>query len=235
MKKQKIKSILIGFFLLFYSTISAQKYMAVLSGPNEAPPNASPGTGNAIITINGTSMRVQCVFNGLIGNTTVTHIHAATAVAGTGTAGVATVTPTFTTFPSGVTSGTYDRTFDMSLPSSFNPTYITAHGGTATQAWADLKAAIVAIKSYFNIHTTSFGGGEIRGFLLPSSCSSTKSGNWNDVTVWSCNFIPTSLDNIIILAGHVVSIPSSYSAFSKNIEINGELKKGTGASLTLNQ
>ncbi len=209
--------------------------MAVLSGPNEAPPNASSGTGNAIITINGTSMRVQCVFNGLIGNTTATHIHAATAVAGAGTAGVATVTPTFTGFPLGVTSGSYDNTFDMSLASSYNSAYITAHGGTVAQAWADLKAAIVAGKSYFNIHSIIYPGGEIRGFLIPSSCSSTKTGNWNDATVWTCNFIPTSLDNVVVLPGHVVSIPSSFSAFAKNIEINGELKKGLGASLTLNQ
>jgi hypothetical protein len=30
-----------------------------------------------------------------------------------------------------------------------------------------LAAAIAAGKAYWNIHTTSFGGGEIRGFLTP--------------------------------------------------------------------
>ncbi|MES2795943.1 MAG: CHRD domain-containing protein [Bacteroidota bacterium] len=215
--------------------LAAQKYAAELSGPNEAPPNGSPGTGLATITITGNSMRVQCTFSGLVAGVTAVHIHAATMVAFTGTAGVATTTPTFAGFPGGVTSGSYDNTLDMSLASSFNPSYVTAHGGTPTQAWADLKAAMLDGKSYFNIHTSSFPGGEIRGFLITPTCSSTKTGNWNDPSVWSCNIVPTGLENVKILSGHVVSTPASYVAYAKNIEINGELKKGSGSNLILIQ
>jgi hypothetical protein len=96
---------------------------------------------------------------------TASHIHSATAVAGTGTAGVATTTPTFTGFPSAVTAGTYDRTFDMLLASSYNPSYVTANGGTPASAWITLRAGISAGKAYLNIHSTQFPGGEIRGFL----------------------------------------------------------------------
>lgn len=42
------------------------------------------------------------IFSGLLGNVTASHIHCCTAAAGTSTAGVATMTPTFTNFPSGV-------------------------------------------------------------------------------------------------------------------------------------
>jgi hypothetical protein len=146
---------------------SGQIYWATLTGPAEVPPNASPGTGKALVTIDAVAntMRVQVTFSGLLAGVTASHIHAPTAVAGTGTAGVATTTPTFTGFPSGVTAGTYDNTFNMLLASSYNPSYVTANGGTPASAFAALKAAISAGKAYLNIHSTTFGGGEIRGFL----------------------------------------------------------------------
>ncbi|HET9434395.1 MAG TPA: CHRD domain-containing protein, partial [Chitinophagaceae bacterium] len=70
---------------------SGQIYWASLSGPAEAPPNNSPGTGNALVTIDAVAntMRVQATFSGLLAGVTASHIHAPTAVAGTSTAGVA--------------------------------------------------------------------------------------------------------------------------------------------------
>jgi hypothetical protein len=148
---------------------NGQVYYVNFSGAAEVPSNNSTGTGKATITIDlvANTMRVQADFSGLLAGVTASHIHAATAVAGTGTAGVATSVPTFTGFPSGVTSGTYDHTFDMLLSSSYNPAYITANGGTPASAWAALKAAIAAGKAYHNIHSSLFPGGEIRGFLIP--------------------------------------------------------------------
>ena len=145
------------------------QYAAVLSGPNESPPNASPGFGTVAVDIDtiANTMRVRSSFTALTGTTTASHIHAATASPGTGTAGVATTTPTFAGFPLGVTAGTYDATFDMTLASSFNPAYVAANGGNVLSAEAALFSSIAAGTSYFNIHTTTFGGGEIRGFLVP--------------------------------------------------------------------
>jgi hypothetical protein len=144
-------------------------YGAFLSGPAEFPPNASPGTGFTQVDIDPVAhtMRVRANFTGLTGNTTASHIHAATTLPGTGTAGVATTTPTFAAFPLGVTSGTYDNTLDMTLASSYNPAYITAHGANIAQAETDLFAAIANGQAYLNIHSSTFGGGEIRGFLVP--------------------------------------------------------------------
>jgi hypothetical protein len=78
-------------------------YSATLSGPAESPPNASPGTGFAEIDFDTTAntLRVQVSFTGLLGTTTASHIHAATMTPGTGTAIVATTTPTFPGFPLG--------------------------------------------------------------------------------------------------------------------------------------
>ena len=143
-------------------------YEAVLSGPNESPPNASPGTGLAFVNYDNVAhtLQVEFTFSGLTGTTTASHIHAATASPGTGTAGVATTTPFFAGFPTGVTSGSYSNTLDLTLTSSYNPSYVTANGGTTAGAEAALAAALAADEAYLNIHTSTFGGGEIRGFLV---------------------------------------------------------------------
>ena len=142
-------------------------FVASLSGPAESPPNASPGTGFTTVTYNTVAhtLRVQISFSGLVAGTTASHIHSATAVPGTGTAGVATTTPTFAGFPLGVTSGTYDNTLDLTNLSSYNPAFVTANGGTAASAEAALIAGISQGRAYLNIHSQTFPGGEIRGFL----------------------------------------------------------------------
>lgn len=143
-------------------------YNALLTGAAEAPPNGSGGSGFAIVTLDDTAftMRVQSVFAGLTGTVTTAHIHCCTLVPGTGTAGVATTTPTFTGFPSGVSTGTYDTTFDMLSTSSWNASYITNNGGTVNTAFAALQAGLNSGSAYFNVHSNVFPGGEIRGFLV---------------------------------------------------------------------
>ncbi|MGZ5003330.1 MAG: CHRD domain-containing protein [Chthoniobacterales bacterium] len=141
---------------------------ASLSGPNESPSNDSLAAGSATVTIDFDlfTMRIQANFSGLQGTVTSAHIHAATAAQFSGTAGVATQVPSFEMFPTGVTSGTYDHTFDLTLDSSYNPDFIAANGGTISTASNALFAALVNGKAYLDIHTTAFGEGEIRGFLV---------------------------------------------------------------------
>ena len=174
--------------LVIGSISSAQaavvSYMATLDGLSEAPPNASPGLGLAQVDVDATAhtMHVQLFFfSGLIGTTTAAHIHAPTAVAGTGTASVATTTPYFAGFPIGVTSGAYDNTLDMTLTSSYNPSYVTANGGTTAGAEAALFLAIASGKAYFNVHSTFAPGGEIRGFLTPGTPVSTSDSSWGRI------------------------------------------------------
>jgi uncharacterized protein YraI len=145
-------------------------YFASLSGPGESPPNTSPATGQARVDLDLTAhtMRVRVTFSGLQGTATASHIHACTAAPGTGTAGVATQVPTFGGFPLGVTSGTYDRTFDTLDAATYNPAFVSAHGATAAGAEAALADCIAAGRAYLNVHSSAFGGGEIRGFLTPA-------------------------------------------------------------------
>ena len=146
---------------------SIMYYSADLNGSNENPPNASTGTGTALVTIDTVlqTMRVQVSFSGLLGTTTASHIHCC--IAAPGNVGVATTTPTFAGFPLGVTSGTYDNTLDLTLASSYNPAFVTTHGGTLALAEFALLTGLDVGQAYLNIHTTFRPGGEIRGFLIP--------------------------------------------------------------------
>jgi hypothetical protein len=162
--------ILAGLVMLWSSAAHAAviNYYGNLSGPAEAPPNASPGTGFARVTYDTVAhtLDVNVEFQNLLGPTSASHIHCC--VDPPGAAGVATTTPTFFQFPLGVTSGTYSRVLDLTLASSWNPAFIAANGGTPASAEAVLAAGLDAGRSYFNIHTSlplGFPGGEIRDFL----------------------------------------------------------------------
>lgn len=151
------------------SLCSAQSvtYSASMNGPSESPANSSPGIGITVVTFDPAAhfLSVDVTFSGLTGTTTASHIHAPTTTPFTGTAAVATQVPTFTGFPLGVTSGFYSSTFDTSLAASWNPTYITNNGGTTAGAEAAFATALAQGRAYLNIHTSTFPGGEIRGFL----------------------------------------------------------------------
>jgi hypothetical protein len=146
-----------------------QIYGAPLLGSSETPPAITPGNGSVTLTLDLDllTLRVQASFSDLTGTTTAAHIHCCTVEPGTGNAGVASMTPSFTGFPVGVTAGSYDATFDLSLNSSYNAAFITANGGTVSGAFNALVAGLDAGRAYFNVHTTTFPGGEIRGLLAP--------------------------------------------------------------------
>ena len=158
----------------------AQSWTALLSGPNESPANASPGTGSATFTLTGNVLTINGTFTGLLANTTASHIHCCTAAPLAGTAGVATETPSFSNFPLGVKSGSFTLLIDLTQASSYNSAFITAQGGIVN-ARAALIAGMNSGKTYLNIHSTQFPGGEIRGFIIstvpePSSVFLTAAG-----------------------------------------------------------
>jgi hypothetical protein len=142
-------------------------FFTTMDGASESPPVASPGSGWARATFDdeALTMRVQAEFEDLVGITTVAHIHCCTAAAESGTVGVATYPGTFPGFPVGVTSGSYDNTFDMSMAGSYTAAFVTANGGTVEGAFAGLLAGLEGGRGYFNVHSEFAPGGEIRGFF----------------------------------------------------------------------
>jgi CHRD domain len=172
MKTNQFQLLTLSCSLLFgqlaYGGVS--EYITTLAGANEPPtPVASPGGGGAEVIFDSVAqtLQVEVTFSNLLGTTTASHIHGPTIAPFSGNAGVATTVPSFTGFPLGVNAGTYNHTFDLTLTSSYNPSFLASHGGTAAGAEAALIAAMNAGESYLNIHTTSYPGGEISGYLDP--------------------------------------------------------------------
>jgi hypothetical protein len=138
-----------------------------MDGPSESPTNASPGTGygTALYDDVAHTLALNASFSGLTGTTTASHIHAPTPNPFRQTANVATTTPSFALFPLGVTSGTFSNTLDLTQASSWNAAFISANGNTTAGAEAAFSASLFANTAYWNIHSSTFAGGEIRGFL----------------------------------------------------------------------
>ena len=159
---------LVATVLALPANASSLVFFTTMDGASEAPPVPSPATGWARVTFDDVAltMHVKAVFEDLVGLTTVAHIHCCTAEPGAGTVGVATQPGTFAGWPAGVTSGSYESTFDMSVPASYTAAFLTANGGTAAGAFAGLITGLEAGRGYFNVHTSFRPGGEIRGFLV---------------------------------------------------------------------
>jgi len=143
-------------------------FEAFMSGPAEDPPNASPGTGVALVTYDdgARTLAIDATWSGLIGTTTVAHIHCCTAAPFTGAVSVAVTPGTLPGFPVGTTAGAYSVVLDLSDPTNYTGGFLALGGGTDEGAEALLIAGLLAGKGYFNIHSTFAGGGEIRGFLV---------------------------------------------------------------------
>jgi hypothetical protein len=142
---------LLALLLVPSSAYSASGFSATLSGAAEVPPNASTGSGTAVVVLNDaqTSMTYAVNFSGLVAGLTASHIHKAPiGVNGSVIFGFAP--------PIGATSGSF--------------------GGVIAVTPANV-ADLLAGLYYVNIHSTTYPGGELRG-QLAGDVTPSQRGTW---------------------------------------------------------
>ena len=122
-------------------------FATTMTGAAESPPVTTPAFGTAQVTFDDVALSVAVseTWANLLGAATVNHIHVATAPGGNG----AVVLGLPITNPSPST-GSFNGVFTLGS-ASFNSLLTSTTAGLA----------------YVNLHSTAFGGGEIRGFLAP--------------------------------------------------------------------
>ena len=149
-------------------SLSAAAEIRMYGGP--LSPEAAGATGSGWVQLTYDSVAhtlgIDTSFAGLSGNTTVAHIHCC--VSAPGTVGVAVTPGTLPGFPTGTKAGSYSTTVDLTLTTSYTGSFVAgAGGGTLGGAESALLAAFDAGRAYFNVHSSTFGGGEIRSFVAP--------------------------------------------------------------------
>ncbi len=143
-------------------------FHTTLSGANEVPPIASPGTGTVAVTIDdvANTIHLDVNFSGLLAPTTAAHIHCCTPPGANQP--VAVGPGSLPGFPLGVTSGTYDshaRYDRCSRPTPLASSPISRRY-RRRRARCDHSACSLRVKPTSTSTRTLFRGGEIRGQLM---------------------------------------------------------------------
>ena len=55
-------------------------------------------------------------------------------------------------------------------------------------------------------------------YTVPPIVSIVPTGNWSSPTTWNCNCVPTSADDVIIEAGHIITVDAASQAKSINLK-----------------
>ena len=133
-----------------------ERFSARLSGANEVPPINSAGTGNFEMTIQPSGISFSLSFSDLSSPLSVAHLHfAPSKVAG----GV------MIYLCGGGNQPACPATTSGNITGTITAANVTGPTGQGI-AVGDLDSALEAVRdglSYANMHTTNFGGGEIRG------------------------------------------------------------------------
>ncbi|HEY6991107.1 MAG TPA: CHRD domain-containing protein [Bryobacteraceae bacterium] len=148
-----------GLLLAAAPLFAATVFSTTLSGANETPPNTSTGTGSMLVTLLADTLTVDITFSGLSAPSAAAHIHCC------GVGRAAPIAVPFNTFPTGVTSGSFNASFDLTNVSSYSSAFLTANGGTAASAEDAFITGLNGGQTYGNIHSSLYPGGEIRGQL----------------------------------------------------------------------
>lgn len=136
-----------------------------LTGAQEVPPRATPasGTGLAFYDDVALTLEVFLDWEDLLAPAAAAHIHCCS---GPGVNSSVAIDFVPAGFPAVVT-GSFDHAFDLTAATSFGGGFLASFGGDVDAARDAVVAGLTGKLAYFNIHTSVFPGGEIRGDIAP--------------------------------------------------------------------
>jgi hypothetical protein len=159
-----IKTLLICAALSAPGNAAIMTWSADLTSGQEIPPNVSTATGYGWVQFDDSTNVLSLSLNwqGLTGTAVQSHIHCCVG-APPGNVGIA-VDLWLAGNPQPAT-GAFASSWDLDLVNPFRAAFVTANGGTTQGALAALLSAMDSNqgRAYFNIHTATYPGGEIRG------------------------------------------------------------------------
>jgi len=138
------------FILLFFAVVAQSQttyFKALLDGIQEVPSNSSTANGVVIIKYDATSKNLQLIgdYQNIASGVTVSHVHSPAAPGSNAGA-------LFDITNSGGTSGTLKASATLTVAQ---------------------EADLIAGNMYVNVHSTTFGGGEIRGQITGTTAGQT--------------------------------------------------------------
>lgn len=193
-------------------TAPSEKYTANLTGAQQVPPVASPGSGSGSVLLNAAENQilVDMSFAGLSSNANMAHIHGPAAAGAN-----AGVLFDFTAVTPNATSG--------SIPQ---------------QTFAISSAQVTQLKSnlhYFNIHTANFGGGEIRGQIGAGPAYKFIASLDGEQQVPSVSTAGTGAGTVLLNAARTqITVNLSFTGLSSNVNaahIHGPAEVGGNAGI----
>ncbi len=139
-----------------------EQFVAALSGANEVPAVTSAASGSATFTAVGDTALTYTITANNITGVTMGHIHAAAAGVNGGV--VAWLLP-----PNGTAAQPASGALNGQIATGrINASWIRGLSGAAPITLDSLKSLMRLGRVYVNIHTSTNGGGEIRGQIVPN-------------------------------------------------------------------
>lgn len=157
MVKTLLASVAAGLMLSAPASAALINFQGNFSASQQVPPNGSPATGTASLVADtvAQTLTVTESFSGLTSPSAAGHIHA-------GAPGVnGPIIIAFSTFPTGVTSGTFSGVFTAAN--------LINQGASGISTFSGLLTTLQASGTYLNIHSVAFPNGEIRAAVVPAS------------------------------------------------------------------
>jgi hypothetical protein len=159
-----IKTVLLCAALSTPGSAAILTWSANLTGSQEIPANVSSATGSGWVQFDDSTnvLSVSLNWQGLTGIGVQSHIHCCVA-SPPGNVGIA--LDLWLAANPQPASGGFFNSWDLDVVNPFRAAFVTASGGTAPGALAALLSAMDSNqgRAYFNIHTATYPGGEIRG------------------------------------------------------------------------